>query len=352
MASGRVPKINEIFFMPRYFCDACSCGTVDRLSDRTRECPSQQGGAARRNGKSDGNGRVQLFATGCGKGYDDQLGGVIIPRLEIEDLSRQSLGLMAAASWLSTGTVLSDEELPVRYDLQFVAILLLLPLNAQCADDLSGPARTETTIPEEPLAEKGELLFADDFNRSDLGEWRVVIPTFTVEDGVLVGRQGRDDHGAVGRVYRAMKDVVVDFKFRLEGSKAFNVVFDDQKYKGSHAGHICRVSFNPKGIRLGDDREGIMRNDIFAMRRNPAQKAEAARLLEGRSSLVRATLKQKKWYQVTIEIVGDRMRVCLDGQNIGCLRSPGVAHDTKSSLHFTVNGPGVHFDDVHIWKAL
>ena len=239
----------------------------------------------------------------------------------------------------------------MKYDRQFVAILLLFPLNSLCADDRSGPTHAETTASDEPLAQKGELLFADDFERSDLGEWRVVIPTFAVEGGVLVGRQGRDDHGAVGRVYRTMKDVVVGFKFRFEGSKAFNVVFDDQKYKGSHAGHICRVSFNPGGIRLGDDREGIMRNDIFAMRRNPAQKGEAARLLEGRSSLAPATLEQKKWYQVTIELVGDRMRVCLDGQTIGYLRSPGIAHDPKSSLHFTVNGPGIHFDDVHIWKA-
>jgi len=227
--------------------------------------------------------------------------------------------------------------------------LLLVPLASVHADDTE--KSRDPVIPAEPLAQEGELLFSDDFERSDLGEWQTVIPSFSVKDGVLIGRQDRADHGAVGRVHRPMKDVLVEFKFRLEGSTTFNAVFDDRKCKSSHAGHICRVAFTPKVIRLGDDKEGIMRNDIFAMRRDPAHKAEAERLLKGRSSSARATLEQKKWHLVTIEIVGDQMRVSLDGQAIGYLRSSGIAHDTKSSFHFTVNGPGIHFDDVRIWKA-
>lgn len=239
----------------------------------------------------------------------------------------------------------------MKYVFRLVSISLLVPLAALCADDTPTGNSEKSAIPAELLAEKGELIFSDDFERTDLGEWRTVIPAFSVENGVLVGRQGRDDHGAVGRVCRSMKDVMVEFKFRFEGSRNFNAVFDDQKCTDSHAGHICRIAFSPTGIRLGDDREGIMRNDIFAMRRDPARRAEAQKLLEGRSSLTPVNLEQEKWYQVAIEIVGDRMRVSLDGQAIGYLQSPGIAHDTKSSFHFTVNGPGIHFDDVRIWKA-
>ena len=217
---------------------------------------------------------------------------------------------------------------------------LVLPLACIAAD-----------IPAEPLAKKGEQLLSDDFERGDLGEWKPLIPTFTVKDGVLKGEQTRDDHGAVGRVYRPMKDVVVEFRFMLDGSTGFNAVFDDQKFKGSHAGHICRVAFAPTQIRLGDDREGVMRNDIFEMRKDPARKAEADKLLAGRGSAAPASFAQKKWYQVAIEIVGEQMRVSVDGKAAGYLRSPGIAHGTKSSFHFTVNGPGVLFDDVRIWKA-
>ena len=50
------------------------------------------------------------------------------------------------------------------------------------------------------------------------------------------------------------------------------------------------------------------------------------------------------------------IRECLnslagDGKPLAKLESPGIAHETKSSFHFTVNGPGVSFDDVKIATA-
>lgn len=215
----------------------------------------------------------------------------------------------------------------------------------------SSAAAFAADVPQQPVARKGELLFSDTFERNDLGEWKSLIPAFSVQNGVLKGLQARDDHGAVGRVYRPMKDVVVEFKFKLEGSTGFNAVFDDQKFKGSHAGHICRVAFAPKQIRLGDDKEGVMRNDIFEMRKDPTKKAEADKLLAGRGSVANVTIDPKTWHDVIIEIGGDEMRVSMDGRPVGHLQSPGLAHETKSSFHFTVNGPGVLFDDVRIWKA-
>ncbi len=203
-----------------------------------------------------------------------------------------------------------------------------------------------------PLAEKGELLFSDDFERSGLGDWKVIIPGFAVEDGMLVATQDREDHGSVGRIYLPMKDVIMSFRFRMAGSPNFNVVFDDKNHKGSHAGHIARVAVARKQIRLGDDKEGIMRNDIFKMRRDPAQKAAAENLLEGRGSVVKQVVEEDRWYAMTIEIVDDEMRVSLDDEPIGYLKSPGLAHPTKESVHFTVSGEEMHYDDVKIWKAM
>ena len=219
-------------------------------------------------------------------------------------------------------------------------LCLAIPLAAATAE-----------IPAEPLAQKGEQLLSDDFERTGLGDWKSLIPTFTVTNGVLKGLQTRADHGAVGRVYRPMKDVVVEFRFKLDGSRGFNAAFDDQTFKGSHAGHICRVAFTPKQVTLGDDKDGAMRNDIFEMRKDSARKAEANKLLAGRGSSAPVTLDPSQWHQVAVEIAGDRMRVILDGQPTGYLQSPGIAHETKRSFHFAVNGPGVLFDDVRIWKA-
>lgn len=202
------------------------------------------------------------------------------------------------------------------------------------------------------IAVKGELLFSDDFEKAEsIENWISVIPTFTVKNGVLVGSQTRDDHGAVGRVPIPFKDCIIEFKFRFEGSIAINAVIDDKNFKGSHAGHICRVALTPNQIRLGDDKEGIMRNDIFAMRRAPKRKSEANKLLEGRGLMVRQTLEQNKWYHLRIELVDDTMRVSLDNKAIGLLKSPGLAHKTKTSFHFTVRGKDAHFDNVKIWAA-
>lgn len=221
-----------------------------------------------------------------------------------------------------------------------IAFVLLFALSA-FADDQIHPA----------VAEKGELVFSDGFDRDDLGPWKVIIPGFKVSDGMLVATQDRVDHGSVGRVYLPMKDIVMSFRFRLAGSPRFNVVFDDKNHKGSHAGHICRVAVAMKQVRLGDDKEGVMRNDLFAMRRDPKQKDAAERLLVGRGSNAKVDLAEDHWYQMMIEIADDKMRVSLDGKPIGFLQSPGLAHPTKESVHFTVSGKETHFDDVKIWQA-
>jgi len=229
-------------------------------------------------------------------------------------------------SWISTAFLLTS---------------IFLPLSLLAKEPLS-----------KSVATKGKLLFSDDFEKAkSIDNWTSVIPTFTVQDGVLVGSQTRDDHGAVGRVMVPFTDCIIEFKFRLEGSPGFNAVIDDKNHKGSHAGHICRVAFAPKQISLGDDKEGIMRNDIFAMRRDPKRKAEADKLLKDRGLVTKQTLEQDSWYSVRIEIVGDTMRVSLDDKAIGLLKSPGLAHETKASFHFTVRGKDAHFDDVKIWAA-
>ncbi len=205
---------------------------------------------------------------------------------------------------------------------------------------------------ERPLADAGEPIVADDFERADLGAWQVAIPAFEVTDGVLRSHQGRDDHGAVGRMpLPPCADLVMEFRFRFAGSPTFNVVFDDKAHKRSHAGHICRVAFAPSRVRLGDDREGVMRNDIFALRRDPPLRDVGELMAAGRGVQVPVELDPEAWHTGRIEIVGDSMRVVVDGEPIGLLQSPGIAHATKASVHFTVPGEGMAFDEVRVWQA-
>ena len=203
----------------------------------------------------------------------------------------------------------------------------------------------------EPKA--GALLLKDDFERPELGErWRLRIGSFAIRDGVLVGTEKPEDgHGAVIQAPVAFKDAIIEFSFRIVDGRSFNFVVNDKACKTVHAGHICRVAVSMKGFRLGDDKEGVMRNDIFAMRRDPARKKDADALLVGRSRNIPFKLKANQWYRLRVTMIGEEMRLTVDGKELGLLRSPGIAHPTKSDFGFTVKGKQVEFDEVRVWKT-
>jgi hypothetical protein len=218
-------------------------------------------------------------------------------------------------------------------------------------------------VPAEPIGQKKELLFSDDFEREELGKaWGPVVPTFTLEKGTLKGTQTRVNapaadgkpavvgHQAVIGTDVPTKDSIVEFKFKFSGATSLSAEFDDRKYTGSHYGHICFVRVTPKGVTLMDQKEGSMRNDIYAMT-DPAKKAEKAKLLEGRSATFPITLETDKWYTMSLETVGDSMRASIDGQPVAFLQSPGIAHPTKSKIEFGCGGKDGYFDDVKIYNA-
>lgn len=215
-----------------------------------------------------------------------------------------------------------------------------------------GSACLAAEVPAESIAKKGPLLFSDDFERTELGQgWRTVIPAFTVINGALKGTQTRPDHASVADAKVPTRDSVLELKFRFEGASNIYAEWDDLAFKGSHAGHICRVIVTPKQITLRDDKEGPMRNDIYEMRKDPARVAEGDKLIEGRSVNFPVQLEQAHWYRLTLETVGNAMRVLVDDKPIGFLRSPGIAHETKSDLQLGVSGKDGLIDEVRIWEA-
>ena len=95
-----------------------------------------------------------------------------------------------------------------------------------------------------------------------------------------------------------------------------------------------------------------MRNDVFAMRRDPERKKEADALLVGRSQNIPFKLKANQWYRMKVSMLGEVMRLTVDGRELGLLRSPGIGHPTKSDFGFTIKGKQVEFDKVRVWKVV
>ena len=248
-------------------------------------------------------------------------------------------------------------SLPIMKSLPFPALACLLTA-AACAADL--PA-----IPAESIAKKKEVLFSDDFQGSEPDKrWHKVVPTFAVENGALKGTQTRDQnipaadgkpavtpHAAVHGLEIPTKDSVVEVRIKFEGASMLDVEFDDRAYPGAHYGHLCRAQVRLNGVTLIDERNGTMRNDIYEMSKDPAKKDERKKLLEGRQVFYPAKLEAGKWYALAVETVGDTMRVTLDGQPAGFLKSSGIAHATKSKIELGVAGKDGFFDDLKVWNA-
>lgn len=243
---------------------------------------------------------------------------------------------------------------PTRLSL---ALLFSLCFAASAAD-LPG-------IPSQPIARKTALRFADDFAAAEANPlWHRVVPTFVREQGALKGTQTRDRdqpsadgktvikaHAAVHGLELPTRDSVVEARIRFDGATMIDVEFDDRKYTGAHYGHLCRAQVRLNGVTVIDERDGGMRNDIRAMRQDPAKKAEVAKLLKGRQVTYPAKLEAGRWYTLVVETAGDEMRVTIDGRPAAYLKSSGIAHATKSKIEFGVAGKDGWFDDLKVWDA-
>ncbi len=241
----------------------------------------------------------------------------------------------------------------------------LFALFALLAASSRAPAAELAKVPEKSIAQKMELLFSDDFESVEHPrEWHRVVPTFAFENGVLKGTQTRDvnapaadgkpavrAHAAVEGLEIPTTNSVVEARIKLDGASMVDVEFDDRKYTGAHYGHICRAQVRLNGVTIIDERDGNMRNDIYEMKNDPARKAEAAKLIAGRSVTYPARLERGVWYTLVVETIGDEMRVTIDGQPAAYLKSSGIAHATKSKIELGVAGKDGLFDDIKVWNA-
>lgn len=232
--------------------------------------------------------------------------------------------------------------------IQFGLLLILLP--SVFADEQSGRTADATNW---------QVAVSDNFQRTTLGDDYICSASgedsWTIQDGVLVGRQVKSDHGAVIRRMLDHADVQFECRFRFsdqQKSSRFNVVFDDSNEKSVHSGHISRVSVARKSIMLRDDKIGSMNKEVRALRQLPQlskqQQDELNKRMKETIRRVGVKLDDDKWHRIWVRIVGSKMSVKLDGELIGELDSPGINHLTRNKFGFTVAAKSVEFDD---WKV-
>jgi hypothetical protein len=195
------------------------------------------------------------------------------------------------------------------------------------------------------------VVFADEFGGALLGTlWKSYKSDSRIRDGVLVAIEPPDaGHNSVNSlVLPPQKDVEVSLSFKFEGARRFGVAFNDTKYKGSHAGHICRIMLSPDALLYQDDKTGIFKNEIWEKKqKGPLDEATQA-LLKTKAASFPVTLKPGQWYTLTVRTTGDLMTASIDGKPVGQLRSEGIAHATKDKPALVVSGREMHFDHLKI----
>ncbi|QVY66096.1 hypothetical protein [Polaribacter sp. Q13] len=202
---------------------------------------------------------------------------------------------------------------------------------------------------------KGTLLFSDDFERTEIGnKWEIkekFIGAFSIENGVLVSKEIKDaGHGSVTRAHFKYADVLIEFEFKFEGGKRFNIVMDDSNCKAVHAGHISRVSFSKMGFTVQDDKTGSMnlklRNEIKG---DPKKKAEFKKMLASKKSIVKLKFEEGKFYHAVITKKNAVLQCEIDGK-IASIKSEGIAHPTLNKFGPTITGGNILFDNFKIWE--
>jgi hypothetical protein len=219
----------------------------------------------------------------------------------------------------------------------------------------SAPAQTDEALAR-PLGEKGASVFSDDFSTDRFGSvWTERIKSVGVENGVMYARQTTKAHGAVATAKLDLPDgnLICECRVQIEHNATLAFSFDDMKYPGSVAGHIARVTIEQQEINLHDDREGAMNRKLLDQRKSDdaATKAAAEEQMKRHTLRVPMKIETHAWHTFTAEIVGDQMRVTLDGKPVGLLKSPGLAHATKPDLKISVSGTQALIGDLHVWAV-
>ncbi len=216
--------------------------------------------------------------------------------------------------------------------------------------------------------DRGELIFADDFDRSESQELRDEPgkgwgtnsrsrakgnKQVDLRDGAMhIFIHAEADHAVSVTQPTAFTDGSVRLRFKLEDAKdQLGLNFADLDFKGVHAGHLFAVRIETTRIVCQDLKTGNMRIDIRKARQ--AKKAltdEQATALVGKEKSFPLATATGEWHEVVVSVKEDELTVTINGGVVGRFVSRGIAHATKRLLRLSVPRNAI-VDDVQIRRV-
>jgi hypothetical protein len=214
--------------------------------------------------------------------------------------------------------------------------------------------------------EPGQLIFQDDFQRSESQEktddpgngWGTNSKSRAKGNKQVDLREGamfiyihkEADHAVSVTHPAEFRDGAVGLRFRLDDAKdSLGLDFADLSCKTVHAGHLFVASVTPKLVTLRDLKTGSMDLKIQEARLAKKLTAEQQQMLKGKEKQFPLPLDIGKWHDLLVKIEGDELSATVDGKLVGSFKSEGIAHPTKRLLRLSVPHSAV-VDDVKIWR--
>ncbi|NRB74058.1 MAG: DUF1080 domain-containing protein [Verrucomicrobiales bacterium] len=216
------------------------------------------------------------------------------------------------------------------------------------------------------LANEGELIVSDDFERSESQElkdepgknWETNSASraggnkqVDLKDGAMyIFIHETADHGVSVKHPAEFTNGTVSLRFMLEDPKdELGLNFADLQYKAVHAGHLFAVRMNPTSLTIQDLKTGRMDKKMREARQNGTVTPEQNKLVKTKEKSFPAEISVGEWHHVKVQVDGDVLKVSIDEEEIASFQSEGMAHPTKRYLRLAVKRNAV-VDDLKIWK--
>lgn len=209
----------------------------------------------------------------------------------------------------------------IAFSIGLSTVLLAFTAMAKDADSSASPLDTL-------MCERGKLLLSDSFETGPSKAWRIAKGKWESVDGATQGAELKEDnHGAVIRVNRPVRNYVIQYSFKLDGTKGTTLSINDAK------GHNSRVIINERG---------------FSARKDDHDHAgpDKAKLLQ----TVKTKITPGQWHTLVVESNGPEFLARLDGKLVAYGSHEAIDVD-KTNFGLTVGGQSASFKNLSLWEA-
>lgn len=184
-------------------------------------------------------------------------------------------------------------------------------------------------VPTEPIVESAFDQDTPPVRKGELAGWQAGIGEWKIEDGALIGAELEEDHHPSSLTHRMETD---------------NLIITAQVQLGtaSQIAFACRDTV-PPNLHLA--RLYITPDKLWIQHMSGISKTTKAEKLTTKE----VKMDPDKWYNVTIEIIGDHYRAQVGDEELEATHSRFA--DAKGIVALVNKGQGAKFKNVALWKA-